>query len=158
MTKNMTFFRSCATALIFLLNAGPAAAQQDALPKAIAPLRVAGAAINVVDIERSLAFYTEILELKVALRVPGSGPVFEYLLSSDGTINNGVVILTKASGEQPLLTGFGRLVLVVPDADALVEKSRVAGYPPLDEGRFAHFIRDPDGTLVELFEFPSPSQ
>lgn len=130
-------------------------AQDTSQREPINPLRVAGAAINVVDIDRSLAFYRDVLGLKVALRVPSEGPVFEYLLSADGTINGGLVILTKGRGEQAELNKFGRLVLIVPDADALVEKSTAAGYPPIDDGRFAHFVRDPDGTMVELFEFPS---
>ena len=150
----MQTMRVCLLALAILTGAAHAQTQQ--LPTEQAPSRVAGAAINVVDIERSKAFYTDVLGLKVALRVPAKGPVHEYLLSAGGTINEGLVILTKASAQDAQAAKFGRLVLVVPDADALVKRSAAAGYPALLDPKFAHFIRDPDGFVIELFEMPEP--
>lgn len=132
-----------------------AAHAQTPLPVEQAPNRVAGAAINVVDIERSKTYYTDVLGLKVALRVPAQGPVHEYLLSAGGTINEGLIILTKTSQQEPQAAKFGRLVLVVPDADELVKRSAAAGYSALADPKLAHFVRDPDGFVIELFEMPA---
>lgn len=145
------------TVFAVALVASAAHAQAPALfPAEQAPNRVAGAAINVVDIERSKTYYTDVLGLKVALRVPAQGQVHEYLLSAGGTINEGLVILTKATQQEAQAAKFGRLVLVVPDADELVKRSTAAGYPALADPKLAHFVRDPDGFLIELFEMPAP--
>lgn len=149
-------FRTALLVSALCLTATAEAQSPSPVPAGQSPDRVAGAAINVVDIERSKAFYTDVLGLKVAMRVPAQGPVHEYLLSADGGIGGGLVILTKTSEQNTSAANFGRLVLVVPDADVLVKRSTEAGYPASADPRFAHFVRDPDGFLIELFEMPKP--
>lgn len=146
--------RSIFVAFCFLL-APCAVAQTPPSPVAEATVRVAGAALNVVDIERARTFYTEVLGLKVAVRVPAQGEVHEYLLSAGGTMGEPLVILTKSATQSPDASRFGRLVLVVPDADAIVKRSTAAGYPALTDPKLAHFVRDPDGFLIELYQMPS---
>lgn len=136
-------------------NAAAAAQTPPELDPRIAPQRVAGAALNVVDIERSRAFYMNVLGLKQVARVPALGPVHEYLLSAGGSLDEGLIILTKVEAQTPEANGFGRLVLVVPDAAALARRSGAAGYVTNAGPGGTQFLRDPDGFLVELFQMPA---
>lgn len=145
-------FRASLLAPLLLLT--PCAVAQTPASTPHASVRVAGAALNVVDIEKSKSFYTDVLGLKVAARVPAQGPVQEYLLSAGGTIGEALVILTKSAGQKAEAAHFGRLVLVVPDADAVVKRSAAAGYPALADPKLAHFIKDPDGFVIELYQAP----
>ncbi|GFE85243.1 VOC family protein [Steroidobacter agaridevorans] len=47
-------------------------------PEDVKPIRVSGLGIRVSDLERSKQFYTEVLGLKVAARVPAQGEAHEY--------------------------------------------------------------------------------
>jgi len=140
---------------------------------------------TVSDLERSLAFYRDLLGCEVIatqekeggylaaivgypdahvrmahLRVPGGEhliELFEYLAPEGG----------KADVE-PRNVGASHVCFIVDDLPALYERLRERGVesfvsPPvevdtgLNRGGFALYVRDPDGITVELFQ-PPPGQ
>lgn len=138
---------------------------------------------TVADLDRSLAFYRDLLGLETVaaqekeggylaaivghpdahvrmahLRVPGDGHVvelFEYLAPAG-----------RPPGPlDPADVGTSHLCFVVDDLPALYDRLRAAGVdsfvsPPVEvdtginRGGFALYLRDPDGIPVELFQPP----
>lgn len=138
--------------------------------------------LTVTDLERSLAFYRDVLELEVIaeqekqggylaaivgypdahvkmahLKVPGSDhrlELFQY------------VSPTPTTGElEPRLVGLTHVCIVVDDLPRLYERLRAAGIdsffsPPVEvdtginTGGYALYLRDPDGIILELFQPP----
>ena len=132
--------------------------------------------ISVSDVERSLGFYRDGLGLEVifdhqldgpgmesatgepgaqgrmvGLKVPGPGGVTIELL---GFAHRGEV----PKGPRPAL-GYTNASLAVDDLDAAHAELVAAGIQPLQEpfevgGVRMFFVADPDGTAIELIEFP----
>jgi lactoylglutathione lyase len=138
--------------------------------------------LTVRDLERSLAFYRDALGFEVVaqqekqggylaeivgypdahvrmahLAVPGSAhrlELFQYLSPNP-----------LARELEPRLVGPTHVCLVVDDLPRLYERLRAAGIdsflsPPVEvdtginAGGYALYVRDPDGSLVELFQPP----
>ncbi len=120
------------------------------------PIRVAGLGIRVSDLEGSKKFYTEVLGLKVAARVPAQGEAIEYLLGLTGNIREDTLIVIRKGDVKSGATEFGSITLVVPDGRKLAEQVVAAGYQnarPIVDG--TNFVRDPDGYLIELYQRPA---
>jgi catechol 2,3-dioxygenase-like lactoylglutathione lyase family enzyme len=125
------------------------------LPADLQPIRVAGVGLRVADLERSKKFYTELLGLKVAARVPAQGEAREYLLSVTGKVRDDTLIVIRQGEVRPGATEFGNVVLVVPSGRKLAERVVAAGYPTaraIVDG--TNFIKDPDGYTIELYQRP----
>lgn len=143
----------------FLLLTGLAAALAGPtlapISSAERPVRMSGIGLNVADLERSKTFYTEVLGLKVAARLPAQGPAKEYLLNLSGDLRADTLIVLREGRAEPGATSFGRLVLAVPDGGALAKRVETAGYgaPRVIHGM--NFITDPDGYSIELYQRPS---
>ena len=121
----------------------------------VKPIRVSGLGIRVSNLERSKAFYTEILGLKVGARVPAQGKAVEYLLGLTGQIREDTLVVIREGEVKPGATEFGNIVIVVPNGRAMAERVQAAGYP-VDELRDGtNFVRDPDGYRIELYQRPS---
>ena len=117
------------------------------------------AGLSVTHIDRSIRFYSDIIELDV-LRVSEDPSPFAFL-GKDGK-----VFLTLWQGSEGSYTtqtaGLHHLAFAVPDAEALsrVEgRLRAAGHPIRFDGIVAHreqadsialFCEDPDGIRLEL--------
>ncbi len=145
-----------ALAALVLLGC-PAMAQSasGAMQESERPIRVSGVGIQVSDLERSKAFYTDVLGLKVGARVPAQGDAFEYLLGLTGDIRQDTLIVIRKGGVKPGATDFGNIVIVVPDGRAMAERVAAAGYPPAKIVDGTNFVRDPDGYQVELYQRPA---
>ncbi len=135
-----------------------ALAEPDVLspPEDVKPIRVSGLAIRVSDLERSKKFYTEVLGLKVATRVPAQGEPYEYLLGLTGNIREDTLIIIRRGEVKPGATEFGSITIVVPNGRKMAERALAAGYQtarPLVDG--TNFVRDPDGYLIELYQRPA---
>lgn len=120
------------------------------------PIRVSGLGIRVSDLERSKQFYTEVLGLKVAAKVPAQGEPYEYLLGLTGNIREDTLIVIRKGEVKPGATEFGSITLVVPSGRKMAERVVAAGYQnarPLVDG--TNFVRDPDGYLIELYQRPA---
>ena len=122
---------------------------------------LAAAAIDVADLDRSLAFYQSALGFRKA--AAHETPAFkEYILLGPTPNSAGLVIVDKA-GDAPVAAGGTRLVFYVPDAAAAVEKLKSAGATGLREpssggSMVIAFGRDPDGYLIELIERKAQAQ
>lgn len=128
-------------------------------PEDVKPIRVSGLSIRVSDLERSKQFYTEVLGLKVAARVPAQGEPHEYLLGLTGNIREDTLIVIRKGEVKPGATEFGAITIVVPNGRKMAERVVAAGYQnarPLVDG--TNFVRDPDGYLIELYQRPAARQ
>lgn len=131
----------------------------DSLPELTAetrPIRVAGVGLRVSDLERSKRFYTEVLGLKVAAKVPAQGEPVEYLLGLTGNVREDTLIVIRKGEVKSGSSEFGSITLVVPNGRKTAERVIAAGYQnarPLVDG--TNFVRDPDGYLVELYQRPT---
>jgi catechol 2,3-dioxygenase-like lactoylglutathione lyase family enzyme len=122
----------------------------------VQPIRVAGVGLRVTDLERSKKFYTEVLGLKIAARVPAQGEAREYLLSVTGSVRDDTLIVIRQGEVKPGATEFGNVVLVVPDGRKAAEHVVAAGYRTArDIVDGTNFVRDPDGYIIELYQRPA---
>ncbi|MFI5047965.1 MAG: VOC family protein [Acidimicrobiia bacterium] len=120
-----------------------------------------GTAINVVDIERSVAFYTDVLGMVESGRWEhGDGEkVVEVLLRTPDRPDGAILVLAagvhRAAGP-PSVDSFGRLMVSVPDVDAVCDRVRSCGGSierepsGIDGGVSIAMVRDPDGVMWEL--------
>ncbi len=122
-------------------------------------------AIRVSDLEKSLAFYTGVLGLREAFRLPQPngqvGAVYLYVA------HNQFVELFPGGepGPRPTFeqTGYQHLCYVVEDARAAMEEMRAKGAPI--DGNFRigtakcplFMTHDPDGNTIEIMELPPES-
>jgi catechol 2,3-dioxygenase-like lactoylglutathione lyase family enzyme len=143
-------------ALVLASAAMLAEADVPSPPEDTKPIRVSGLGIRVSDLERSKKFYTEVLGLKVAARVPAQGEPHEYLLGLTGNIREDTLIVIRKAEVKPGATEFGSITIVVPDGRKMAERVLAAGYQaarPLGDG--TNFVRDPDGYIIELYQRPA---
>ena len=118
--------------------------------------------LRVGDLERSVAFYTQLLGMKELRRseVP-AGKYTLVFIGYGGEADHTVLELTYNWGVDHYEIGsaFGHLALGVPDVAATVEQLRAAGAKitrepgPVKFGTtIIAFIEDPDGYKIELIE------
>jgi len=131
--------------------------------------------INVSDVERSLAFYRDVLGLRVIFDVQLGGEGMEAATGEAGARGRMVGCLVPGSrvtlellgfahrAEAPSQAarapvGYSNVALAVPDLAAaraaLVARGARPGLPVEVGGVRMLFVRDPDGTAIELIEFP----
>lgn len=117
--------------------------------------------IRVLDLERSLRFYRDVLGLEPSHRLDFADFCLVYLRGPDTDVE---IELTFNKGREEAYThgtGYGHVAVVVDDVDA--ERSRVAalGHAPGDVKEFKRgdellarffFVQDPDGYKIEVLE------
>jgi lactoylglutathione lyase len=118
--------------------------------------------IRVGDLERSLAFYCELLEMKLLRRKDYPGGRFTLAFVGYGDEASDTVIELTHNWDTDgyeLGDGFGHLALGVGDIYATCDSLRAKGVPIMREpGPMKHgstviaFIGDPDGYKIELIE------
>ena len=118
--------------------------------------------IRVGDLERSLAFYCELLEMKLLRRKDYPGGRFTLAFVGFGDEASDTVIELTHNWDTDgyeLGDGFGHLALGVGDIYATCDSLRAKGVPIMREpGPMKHgstviaFIGDPDGYKIELIE------
>ena len=110
--------------------------------------------LNVADLERSVAFYRDVLGLRVLLRLPK----LAFLSAGDDPL---LALDTRTTQDQEPqvhgVTGLHHYALLHPTREALASTvSRVVGAGAMVARTadftisLAVFIRDPDGNMVEL--------
>ena len=117
--------------------------------------------VRVLDLERSLKFYAEVLDLHEAHRLDFPDFALVYIRNAE---NDCEIELTLNKGQAEPYThgsGYGHVGVVVADA-AVAHSALVAkGYAPLPVKEFKRgdellarffFIQDPDGYKIELLE------
>ena len=110
------------------------------------------------DVEKAVAFYTQLLDFKVLTSFP---PAFAdvargnlRLLLSGPTSSAG---RPMPDGTKPRPGGWNRIHLIVDDIDAEVARLRDAGAPFRNDilsgpGGKQILVQDPSGNVVELFQ------
>lgn len=123
-------------------------------------MRILHTMLRVGDLERSIAFYTKVLGMKLLRRK--DYPAGEFTLAFIGygdEADHTVLELTYNWGvdKYELGTAFGHIALEVPDVYAACEKMRAAGGKiireagPMNAGTtIIAFLEDPDGYQIEL--------
>lgn len=118
--------------------------------------------LTVSDVERSAAFYSDLLGLHVRWK----GQTAEGSPAAHVGDDRSYLALFQAAagGEAPVdygAVGINHFGFVVDDLDATLERLHDLGLeehfmPEYEPGRRAYFM-DPDGVEVELVEYPLPS-
>jgi lactoylglutathione lyase len=135
-------------------------------PVGLADVRMLHTSITVLDLERSLAFYTGVLGLEFERRraIPENHAEIAFVKDP---VSGGRVELTWWEGKTEIEAGdqLDHLAFEVPELDLFLEKARAAGVRVAKEpyrllggsGRIA-FLLDPDGIWIELIEPASPAR
>lgn len=125
-------------------------------------MRILHTMLRVGDLERSLAFYTEVLGMRLLRR--NDYPEGRFTLAFVGygdEAANAVLELTHNwdTGAYEIGNGFGHVAIAVPDARAACDAIRNRGGKVVREaGPMKHgstviaFVEDPDGYKIELIE------
>ncbi|MFV0289518.1 MAG: glyoxalase superfamily protein [Mangrovibacterium sp.] len=114
--------------------------------------------IRVLDDQKSIKFYQEVLDLEIAKRLDFSDFSLIYLSNSETNFELELTYNHGVTKPYELGTGYGHLAVSVENLDkthsSLIEK----GYQPLPikslsqgSARF-FFIQDPDGYKIEFLE------
>ena len=127
--------------------------------------------IGVTEMERSLAFYTELFGMDVVFDVELEGPSMASVTGRDGAkgrmvggLIGGAMIELLALGDGPSSRsgsriGYTNISFRVDDLDATYAQVLALGHAaqqePVDIGGVRmFFVADPDGTPIELIELP----
>ncbi len=108
---------------------------------------------NVLDLEKSLAFYKEALGLKEARRFEPADGSFVLVYLTDGKTPHQLELTWLRDRKEPYNLGENEfhLAFVVEDFDAAYEKHKAMGcivYENKDMG--IYFIADPDNYWLEI--------
>ena len=127
-------------------------------------MRILHTMIRVGDLDRSLAFYTEVLGMRVLRRTDYPEGRFTLAFVGYGEESQGAVIeltFNWDTSAYELGNGFGHIALEVPDAyAACAEIKKRGGRVTREAGPMKHgttviaFVEDPDGYKIELIERP----
>ena len=125
-------------------------------------MRLLHTMLRVVDLDRSIAFYTEVLGMRLLRRTDFPGGKFTLAFVGYQEESEGAVLeLTHNWGVESyeLGTAYGHIALEVPDAYAACEAIKARGGKVVREaGPMMHgktviaFVEDPDGYKIELIQ------
>lgn len=115
------------------------------------------------DLDRTIAFYCDLLGFKLVLRKPQTSGELAFLDAGGGMLEvfAPAADIAPARDVPPNEAGMRHLTLAVTDLDAMIAKLEAAGVQIVERPRMAHntelikrvaFVRDPDGIMVELIE------
>ena len=118
--------------------------------------------IRVGNLDRSIAFYTEVLGMRLLRRTDYPEGRFTLAFVGYGEESEGAVIeltFNWDTAAYELGNGFGHIALEVPDAyAACAEIKRRGGRVTREAGPMKHgttviaFVEDPDGYKIELIQ------
>ena len=144
------------------------ATQAGASPPVVRALkpRIRHTMLRVKDLDRSIAFYTEVLGMEVFRRRDNEGGRYTVAFLGYGSeASDPAIELTYNWGQDDgyeLGTGFGHIAIGVPDIYGVCARVEAMGMEvPRPPGPLKHsgpngpviaFIRDPDGYAIELGE------
>ena len=125
-------------------------------------MRILHTMLRVLDLEKSLAFYTEVLGMRLLRRNDYPDGKFTLAFVGYGDESDGAVIeLTHNWGVQEYQLGnaYGHIAIEVPDAYAACATIKQRGGKVVREaGAMKHgstviaFVDDPDGYKIELIQ------
>lgn len=119
----------------------------------------------VSDVDRSMAFYCDLLGMRLIVRKPmGAGGEQVFLDAGNAQFElfcPAPAVSTPARTIADTEAGVRHLTFAVTDVDAMFERLTAAGVPARQPPRDAFnkdivkrvaFVKDPDGILIELVE------
>ena len=109
--------------------------------------------INVIDIEKSLAFYEKALGMKVEKRKKAEDGSFELVFISDGSSSNNIELTWLRDKETPYELGDNEshIAFVTDDFDAAYKLHNDMGCICFENKSMGlYFIEDPDGYWLEI--------
>jgi lactoylglutathione lyase len=125
-------------------------------------MRILHTMLRVGDLDRSIAFYTGVLGMKVLRTTDRPEQKYKLAFVGYGDESEGAVLeLTYNYGvdEYELGTAYGHVAIAVPDAAAACQAVRTKGgnvtreAGPVKGGTTViAFVQDPDGYKIELIE------
>ncbi len=125
-------------------------------------MRVLHTMLRVGDLDRSIAFYTDVLGMRLLRRQDyPEGKFTLAFVGYEDEAEGAVIELTHNWGvsQYDLGNGFGHIALAVPDAARACDEIRSRGGKVVREaGPMKHgstviaFVEDPDGYKVELIQ------
>ncbi|MGF1723577.1 VOC family protein [Photobacterium nomapromontoriensis] len=116
--------------------------------------------VRVVDLEKSLKFYKEALDLDIAERLDFDGFSLVYLRNDE---NDMELELTWNEGTEAYThgTGYGHIAVAVEELEVEHAKLAELGYEPAEIKEFFRdgqllakffFVQDPDGYKIEFLQ------
>ena len=130
-------------------------------------MRILHTMIRVGDLDRSIAFYTEILGMQLLRRQDYPDGRFTLAFVGYGSEDQEAVLELTHNWDTPsydLGNGYGHIALAVPDAAAACAEIKARGGKVVREaGPMKHgntiiaFVDDPDGYKIELIQMNSRS-
>lgn len=125
-------------------------------------MRILHTMLRVGDLPRSIAFYTEVLEMKLLRQHDYPEGRFTLAFVGHQAEKEGAVIeltYNYGVGEYELGTGYGHIAIEVDDAAEACERARRKGGKVTREaGPMKHgstviaFVEDPDGYKIEFIQ------
>ncbi len=125
-------------------------------------MRILHTMIRVVDLDRSLRFYTEVLGMKILRRKDFPDGKFTLAFVGYGEESEGAVIELTHNWETKSYdhgTAFGHVAIAVPDAYQACEGVKKLGGKVTREpgpmkfgGSVIAFVEDPDGYKIEFIQ------
>lgn len=125
-------------------------------------MRILHTMIRVGDLDRSIAFYTEVLGMRLLRRQDYPDGRFTLAFVGYGDESQEAVLELTHNWDTPsyeIGNGFGHVALAVPDAAAAcAEINRRGGKVVREAGPMKHgktiiaFVEDPDGYKIELIQ------
>ena len=125
-------------------------------------MRILHTMLRVGDLDRSIAFYTEVLGMQLLRRQDYPDGRFTLAFVGYGSEDSEAVLELTHNWDTPsydLGNGYGHIALAVPDAAAACAEIRTRGGRVVREaGPMKHgstiiaFVEDPDGYKVELIQ------
>lgn len=125
-------------------------------------MRILHTMIRVGDLDRSIAFYTEILGMQLIRRQDYPDGRFTLAFVGYGPEDKEAVLELTHNWDTPsyeLGNGYGHIALAVPDAAAAcAEINKRGGKVVREAGPMKHgttiiaFVEDPDGYKIELIQ------
>ncbi len=116
---------------------------------------------RVLDLDRSIDFYTNKLGLELARKVPIGDDATNAFLAVPGDPEPRLELTLNHDREEPysLGEGYSHVAFVVEDLDALAENLEAAGGVDFESkphaistGTRLFFVKDPDGYRIEFIE------
>jgi catechol 2,3-dioxygenase-like lactoylglutathione lyase family enzyme len=124
------------------------------LPANLKPNRIRASGITVADLDKETAFYVNVFGMQVLRRYGTNEVALGY---KTGPTEQAALVLLRGNRREGAAS-YGRLILDVPDADALAVHLRSLGYTARKVGQptdRAYFVGDPEGNQVEIYTPPA---
>jgi lactoylglutathione lyase len=117
--------------------------------------------IRVLDLDKSMQFYADVLDLKESHRLDFPDFALVYLRNDKNDMELELTLNKGRTEPYSHGTGYGHIAAVVPDAAAARAALLAKGYEPAEVKEFKRgdellarffFIQDPDGYKIEMLE------